>query len=88
MVKNAMVERGTNTRPKPKPWTTPVQINGHDPICGEKPVMKYNDGAVRFSPSTTKIRVSTRRTNWPAAIIDAIVPIQRGPITRPVVMVG
>ena len=88
MVEKAMVDSGTKTKPSPRPCNTPVQITGPDPICGEKSVMKYKDAAVRISPKITSNRLSTARTSLPTKIIETIVPIPRGPITRPVVMVG
>ncbi len=53
-VAKATVDSGTNTRPRPSPWTMPVEITGQLSICGEKLVIMCSEYAVSSSPVMTR----------------------------------
>ena len=87
-VRNATVDSGTNTRPKPKPcMMLTVMISG-TPVWSVQPVIWNSDNAVSDSPTTIKVRASIKRNSRPTSIIATNVPQPRVARRTPAVMIG
>ncbi len=87
-VAKAMVDSGTKTNPSPRPWMMPEVRMSQLSICGEKPDIYTATVPSSPSPMTTSNLASTLCMMRPTRSIEIMVPVPRGAMTMPVVMVG
>ncbi|MGT2438722.1 hypothetical protein ACU4GH_26420 [Bradyrhizobium betae] len=57
-VKNATVESGTKTRPKPKPWITLTTTISGTCVWSVQPVIWNSEAAVSVRPEMISVRAS------------------------------
>ena len=87
-VAKVTVLSGTNRKPRPAPWIKPLPMIVVCDTSGVQPVMSYIAQAVSARPNASRRRVSTRPISRPTTNMAAIVPMPRGPMTRPAVTTG
>ena len=57
-VRNATVESGTNTRPKPKPWMMLITMISLTPVWSVQAVMQNSETQVMLRPEMISVRAS------------------------------